>query len=391
MAAETARSFNALEAQAAAIMGVFTDAGYEAVAPSIIQPADVFLDVIGEGIRGRTYVFTDPEGEELCLRPDVTVPTCRLYLERYPKADQRAKYAYNGPVFRFQPGGGDETHPREFRQAGVESFGDTEREKAEAEVVALAFAALKAAGLKSHRLRVGDLGLFKALLDALEMPERWRLRLAQNFWRKDAFHAELTRLCSGERPEKANLPDSLLLRLNPEAPGEAEELVADHLEAEGIPMLGTRTLEEITIHLLATAADTREAALDQDAAQLIESYVTIQAPPRAAGARIRDLMSEHNVDIAGALDTYDRRIELLAEAGIDLANAEFSAEFGRNLEYYTGFVFQIEVPAFGASGHISGGGRYDSLLRAAGAPVDIASVGLAIHTERLLTAVREGL
>ena len=58
--------------------------------PRFIQPADVFLDQIGEQVRGRTYVFTDLAGEELCLRPDLTVPVSRLYLERHPRADERS-------------------------------------------------------------------------------------------------------------------------------------------------------------------------------------------------------------------------------------------------------------------------------------------------------------
>ena len=42
----------------------------------------------------------------------------------------------------------------------------------------------------------------------------------------------------------------------------------------------------------------------------------------------------------------------------------FSATFGRNLEYYTGFVFQIEA---GDAVQVAGGGRYDDLLSDMGA------------------------
>ncbi|MEZ0281578.1 ATP phosphoribosyltransferase regulatory subunit, partial [Methyloceanibacter sp.] len=128
MAAESAREFEALEAQAATLLEMFRKGGYEQVAPSIIQPADVLLDQIGEAIRGRTYVFTDLTGAELCLRPDLTVPVSRLYLERHPRADTPARYCYNGPAFRFQPKGASGTHPREFRQAGIECFGVADRD-----------------------------------------------------------------------------------------------------------------------------------------------------------------------------------------------------------------------------------------------------------------------
>ena len=48
MAAESAREFEALEAQAGTLLKCFKLAGYEQVAPSIIQPADIFLDQVGE-------------------------------------------------------------------------------------------------------------------------------------------------------------------------------------------------------------------------------------------------------------------------------------------------------------------------------------------------------
>ncbi|MEL6748299.1 MAG: ATP phosphoribosyltransferase regulatory subunit, partial [Pseudomonadota bacterium] len=96
MVAESAENFDQLEAQAAQLVERFCVAGYEFVAPSIIQPADVFLDAVGEQLRNRTYVFTDPAGDELCLRPDVTIPAARLYRERYPTSDPKQRYCYNG-------------------------------------------------------------------------------------------------------------------------------------------------------------------------------------------------------------------------------------------------------------------------------------------------------
>src|SRR3989304_1077572 len=115
MAAESAKEFEALKAQATTLLDLFRRAGYEQVAPSILQPADIFLDRIGEQVRSRTYVFTDLAGDELCLRPDLTVPVSRLYRERRPESDEEAPYCSKGPAFRFQPRGENLAHPREFR------------------------------------------------------------------------------------------------------------------------------------------------------------------------------------------------------------------------------------------------------------------------------------
>ena len=110
---------------------------------------------------------------------------------------------------------------------------------------------------------------------------------------------------------------------------------------------------------------------------------------RTAARRIEDLMRGRKLDLAGGLDAFRRRLELLGQAGIDLEDAEFDAEFGRNLEYYTGFVFELIAPQLGPKSAVAGGGRYDSLLAEVGAPGQVPAVGSCIHTERLL-AILEG-
>ncbi len=384
----TAERFRDLEAQASLIMDVFAKAGFERIAPEIIQPADVFLDVVGEAIRGRTYVFTDPDGAELCLRPDLTVPACRLYLERHPSCDARCRYYYSGSTFRFQPGGATTENPREYRQAGIEFFGDGDQERAEAEVVALTQAVLATVGLGHTRLRMGDLGLFKALMAAIDMPERWRTQLTHDFWRRDALSQRLRKLTTPFSDREPGPLSVLLEQIDPSRPVAARETVRAYLERENISMFGTRTLEEITNSLIDQASDQHYGPLPPESAELIEAYVSVEAPPRAVGARISDLMSERNFDLSDALSHYQRRIDMFEEAGVDMSRAVFSAEFGRNLEYYSGFVFQIDTGTEGSGGYIAGGGRYDGLLQAVGAPHAVPGIGVAIHTERLLNAIK---
>lgn len=385
MAAESAREFEALEAQAAALLEIFRQGGYEQVAPSIIQPADVLLDQIGEAIRGRTYVFTDLSGEELCLRPDLTVPVSRLYLERHPRADTPARYCYNGPAFRFQRRGA--AHPREFRQAGIECFGVADRDGADVEVVLLVADAVKSAGLKQFRFRFGDIALFYALLDALSLPERWRLKLRHYFWRPPAFHALLSRLAKGGIQNGEGPVAALTAALADEGPARAEELVANYLETNDLPLSGNRTLGEISERLLDHAADLRSEPLPKEVATVIDYYLAIEAAPREAIDRIAMIAKGAGIDLGPALYVLSRRFDLLEKSGIEIGKASFATEFGRDLEYYSGLVFQIEADGDSLS-PIAGGGRYDGLLRSVGAPVEVPAVGSAIHTERLLASVR---
>ncbi len=387
MTAETARDFEALERQAALIMSAFIGAGCEAVAPAIIQPADVFLDVIGEELRARTYVFTDPEGQELCLRPDLTVPACRLYIHRHPAADVARRYCYNGSVFRFQPLGADAARPSEFRQAGFELIGEGDRLAAETEALVLVTKALAAAGCTDYRVRMGDLGLFQALLADLEMPERGRQRLRAQFWRPEAFRAALGRLTAISPGSLAGLPAELVSKLDPADQAAAEAHVADHLQKHGIEVIGARPVSEITLGLLAAVEDAKAEPIPAASARLIESYLAIAGAAPLAGRLLRDKIGAAGPRSRDAVSAFASRLDRLADAGIDVSALAFSAEFGRTLEYYTGFVFDIVSPKLGERTPIAGGGRYDMLLRAAGAPRDVPAVGSAIHTERLLSAV----
>ena len=390
MIAETTPNFETIEALGKSLTTVFMAAGAELVAPAIIQPAGLFLDVVGESLRGRTYVFTDPDGQELCLRPDLTVPACRIYLERDPSASSQQKFCYSGPIFRYQPQDAPKTNAREMRQAGYEVFGVADRAAADADVLSVTVNAVTTAGLAHFQLRMGDLGLLHAILDAQAMPARWRQRLAHQFWRADAFHDELKRLVSWPAASAKGIDPDLLAKLDPDKPGEAEGHVADFLAANDIDVFGTRQLGEITAGLLDAAADTRSGPLNRAHADLIESYVAITGTPLQAIDQIERLAAAAKCDIAPAIATFRRRLALAAAAGIDLDRARFSGDFGRQFEYYTGFVFDLVSPALGNKSPVAGGGRYDSLLKAAGAPRDVPAVGVAVYTERLRAALDGG-
>jgi ATP phosphoribosyltransferase regulatory subunit len=368
-------------------MTVFMRAGYEEIAPPVIQPAGPFLDAVGEALRARTYVFIDPDGEELCLRPDLTIPTCRLHLARHPGGEVSARYCYCGLAFRYQPGGATGAHPTEFRQAGIESFAASDREQEDAAVLGLTVEALRQAGLDGVQLAIGDLGLFAALLDAIAMPPRWRRRLWHHFWRRDSFRRALMRLTSPEALKAHDLPLDLVERLDPARPQEAHAIVDEYLERSGLRLIGTRMLPEIAERLLAAAADAREAPLGMATAALIDSFTLARSPAREAVRRVSDLLRPHKIDIGPALDSFKKRLDLLDQLGVDAGNALFSAVFGRSLEYYTGFVFQIVSARLGATSPVASGGRYDGLLADMGAPRAVPAVGSCIHTERLLAAL----
>src|SRR5215218_3009819 len=153
----------------------FAQAGYVRAEPAILQPAEPFLDL---------------SGEELCLRPDLTIPVARDYLTS-GRAGQPAGFSYLGPVFRYRNG-----QSSEFLQAGIESFGRQDRAAADAEMLALALEATAAFGVRDVEIRTGDVALFNALLDALNLYPVWRRRLVKDFNRKISLEQDLERLAA---------------------------------------------------------------------------------------------------------------------------------------------------------------------------------------------------
>jgi ATP phosphoribosyltransferase regulatory subunit len=374
MAGKSSAERSSLEHQNAALMAVFERAGFDHIAPDIIQPADIFLERSGEDIRARTFVFTDPSGAEMCLRPDLTVPACRYHLSHAANPAAERRYCYLGPAFRFP----DELlSPQEFTQAGLEWFGAPEPIAAEARVLKLTISALEAAGLSRYRVSFGDLGLFSALLEDTEMPERWRQRLRHHFWRPHAFRDLLDSFCAGRGARRTSV-SPLVDRA---AESNALDIVEAEIEARKLPLVGGRELPEIAARLANKAADRQETPLDRAKADTLNHYLAIAG--EASGIDQAFATVKGGARFEGARAYYAKRLFEMEELGLNPRRFHFAAGFGRELEYYTGFTFQIEADTPHGPVSVAGGGRYDNLLSDMGSPVKVPAVGCAIHTDRL--------
>jgi ATP phosphoribosyltransferase regulatory subunit len=369
----------ALERQNATLMAVFERAGFEHIAPDIIQPADIFLERSGEDIRARTFVFSDPAGNELCLRPDLTVPACRYHLSHAADPAAEARYCYCGPAFRFP---NEALSPQEFTQAGLEWFAAPQAIAAEARVLKLAIQALEAVGLARLRVTIGDLGLFSALLVDTEMPERWRKRLRHHFWRPAAFRELLEGFANAQSRRRTSI-SPLIDRIGGD--DDTLTLVEAELAIRGLPMVGGRDIAEIAARLDEKAADRRETPLSRAAADQLDTYLAIAGEASSADTRLAQIAAGQR--FAAAREGYAGRLFEMEELGLNPRRFHFAAGFGREIEYYTGFTFQIEVEGENGPVAVAGGGRYDNLLADMGAATPVPAVGCAIHTDRLMAVL----
>src|SRR5580698_8185465 len=260
------------DAKAQALVTSFERAGYARVAPAILQPAEPFLDLSGEDIRKRMYLTADPQGHELCLRPDLTIPVSRDYLAS-PAAGKPAGFCYLGPVFRHR-----DNEPSEFLQAGIESFGRADIAAADAEMLALGLEATSHYGLAAPEIRLGDVGLFSALVAALDLAPAWKRRLVKDFNHKSSLAHDLDQLtisAANGRPEY----QGMLAALAGSDPRAAHALVTDLLSIAGISAVGGRSVGEIADRFLEQSALGASSGLPRATRTLIEEFLSINGDP----------------------------------------------------------------------------------------------------------------
>jgi len=352
----------------------FQDSGFTRVEPSILQPTAPFLDMSGEDIRGRLFLTSDPDGEELCLRPDYTIPVCLLHLGA-PEAARETRFCYLGPVFRARAGARGE-----LLQTGLESFGRRDIEAADAEILALALEAAAAAGAGPLKVRIGDAKVFDGVIGALGLPEYWRRRVRRGVARGESLDKLIDR--NGLTPfSKAGV----LAALERADHDGAKALVQDLLSIAGIVAVGGRSSAEIADRFLEQAATRLEDGISSEQIQALQQFLAISGHPDAAARELRALAADARLGIDKALCSFEERVGFMAARGLPIDEFAYSAAFVRDLDYYTGFVFEASDPEKPGPPAI-GGGRYDGLARKLGAASETPAVGAAIWLDRLETA-----
>ena len=286
-----------LEGRLRATAGLF---GFGEVATPAFEHVELFTLRSGQGIIEDMYDFRDKGGRHLALRPELTAPTLRLFIEGMTGEPKPLKLFYFGNCFRYeQPQKG---RFREFWQFGAEILG-AKRVPGEVELLSFADACLNASGLKGYVMRIGHVGVLRRLLEDAGVPAGSQAPLMPLIDKRD--HEAL----------KAAL----------EGLGADGDHVLDVLKSSG----GREMLAKVPGSGL-------EEVLDGLAAAGVGGYVI--------------------------------------EPGI-----------ARGLDYYTGMVFEVDVPDLGAEKQVLGGGTYALSEILGGEPIE--STGFAIGFDRVLVAL----
>ena len=153
------------------LRAVATRWGYGEIKTPTFEHIELFTIKSGEGILGEIYNFRDKGDREIALRPELTAPVVRMYVEELQRSPKPLKFYYFDNCFRYErPQKG---RFREFFQFGVEIIGSA-RPESDAEVIALAVEMLKSVGVKGD-LHVGHLGIVRALLKDIQLEHQSKI------------------------------------------------------------------------------------------------------------------------------------------------------------------------------------------------------------------------
>ncbi|ATU07748.1 histidine--tRNA ligase [Methanohalophilus portucalensis] len=145
--------------------------GYSEIITPTFENLELFTLKSGEGVTGEIYNFSDKGDRELALRPELTAPVMRMYVNEMQATPRPLKLFYFENCFRYErPQKG---RFREFWQFGVETIGSS-RPDADAEVIALAEEMIESVGIKGD-LHVGHLGIIRHILEELEPEQQTKI------------------------------------------------------------------------------------------------------------------------------------------------------------------------------------------------------------------------
>ena len=337
----------------------------EAPAVALLQPAEPFLDTVGEAMRRRLFVTENENGASLCLRPEFTIPLCLHHIAS--DSFVGTSYAGVGTVFRQGREAGEAS---EFPQADIEYLGHSAAARTDVLALDAMLDALAVAGIADVTVTLGDKALFGALVASLGLSPSWQNRLARAFGDPLTLQALTDELAS----PPAGPPGSDEERWAVE--GDTERLeahVRDLMRAGGLSPRAGRDPAVIATRAVERARDARQR-LDPFTLHVLRTFLALDQPLADALASLETLGEQGEIAWNGTLAALHERA-----ASFDAGAVRFRAGFGRPLDYYTGLLFEARLNGIA----VAGGGRYDRLCSVLGAASPVPAVGFTIAVDRL--------
>ncbi len=323
--------------------------------PSVIE-ANHIVQRSGESFRKFIFSFTDQGGNELCLRPDLTIVSCLRYLENNLKG--REKIFYNGQAYRKSENKKDSIVRN---QVGFEIIGSRNEKDDDKEIINTSLKSLKNFNYSSGEITIGNVEIFNLLISKLDIPKRWKLRLSRHFWREDYFNDLLKRL------ETNSDVDPTIVEID-------KKRYFRMLKDDQSTIIANRTINEILSRFDKKIKDPRRPSKGRNISKIIKEFLKIKCPINNAAKVLNKFFKKYKINLL-----VDQRYFPISKNKINKLNVTFSAAFGRQLEYYTGMVFKIDIKSKSKIINCCNGGRYDKLISDLGSKKQTPAVGAALN------------
>tara|TARA_Y100000389_G_scaffold10643_1_gene9910 strand:+ start:1182 stop:2219 length:1038 start_codon:yes stop_codon:yes gene_type:complete len=336
------------------IIKTFKSNGFVLSEPDVLLDSEYIIQRSGENFRRSILTFENEYGKIMCLRPDLTVASCIKFLEKKSKS----KIYYSGQAYR-------RTNKKSSElvndQLGIEILGSKNQIQDDFNVIKTIYNSAKNIKSKKIQIKVGDIGLFKRLINSLDMPERWKLRLIRHFWRPKYFEELLKRLEKNSDIESVSF-DTDKKRFYEMKKMNQEKVIAG------------RSILEILKRFDKKIKDPRSFNEGKKIVKIIRSFLQINCQLSKLDESLLSFAKKNNLKKNIFKDF--KSIQNLKKIN---GEVKFITNFGRDIEYYTGIVFEI----FSGNKEIARGGRYDNLLKSLGAKKNIPAVGAAINLNNI--------
>ena len=323
--------------------------------PSVIE-ANHIVQRSGENFRKFMFSFTDINGKELCLRPDLTIASCLRYLEEELKGKE--KIFYSGQAYRKVQNKKDSIIRN---QVGFEIIGSKDEKNDDKEIINTSLESLQSIKYTKGTLTIGNVEIFNLLISKLNIPKRWKLRLIRHFWREKYFNDLLKRL------ETNSDVDPTIVEID-------KKRYFKMLKEDLSKFIAGRSINEILKRFDNKIRDPRGATKGKNVSQIIKNFLKIKCPINKAAAELNKFFKKNKINLV-----VDQKYFPTSKNKISKLNVVFSASFGRQLEYYTGMVFKIDIKSKSKDRNIINGGRYDKLISDLGSEKQIPAVGAALN------------
>jgi ATP phosphoribosyltransferase regulatory subunit len=364
---------------AAASAALIADGGAYVDLPTLL-PASLVLELAGEGLRPRLFFATAPDGGEMCLRADLTIPAALQYVADAHYDNDPFAWACKGNVFRTPRIG--ENRPPEFVQIGLERFGDPETIPTDVTIFLAAWHACESADTRGLHVRFCDGGILPAIIAGADLPDIWRAALGEHTGHSRTFLSILSQASSKIPPRPLSALERALVALSPE---QARARVDDALQDGDLSLPPGRSLEDVTNRLVTRTRRALAPPLPDDVAHTLRALATFRQERTMQHTldHVVSLAGQLNVDLAPWCADWAARLEAIAQrAPHALAQCRFDALSHEAFDYYDGMAFDIAT-SDDFSRPLATGGRYDRLVGdISGGTRHARAIGCVIRPDR---------